>query len=65
MVRALSAGMLSSCRAVVQKSGALIHLLSREVRALPVGPVSSGKEGAQGSESQLHLLAEDEDLRGP
>ena len=65
MVRALSAGKLSSCRAGVQKSGALIHLLSPGVRALPVGRLSSGKEGAQGSGSQLCLLAEDEGPKGP
>ena len=65
MVRALSAGKLSSCRAGVQQSGALIHLLSSGVRTLPVGQLSSGKEGAQGSGSQLCLLAEDEGLKGP
>ena len=65
MVRALSAGKLSSCRAGVQQSGALIHLLSPGVRALPVGRLSSGKEGAQGSGSQLCLLAEDEGQKGP
>ena len=65
MVRALSAGKLSSCRAGVQKSGALIHLLSPGVRALPVGRISSDKEGAQGSGPQLLLLAEDEGLTGP
>ena len=63
MVRALSAGKLSSCRAGVQQSGALIHLLNCGVRTLPVGRLSSGKEGAQGSESQLCLLAEDEVLK--
>ena len=65
MVRALSAGKLSSCRAGVQKSGALIHLLSSGVRTLPVGRLSSGKECAQGSGSQLCLLAEDEGPKGP
>ena len=59
MFRALSAGKLSSCRAGVQKSRALIHLLSPGVRALPVGQLSS----AQWSGSQLHLLAEDEGLK--
>ena len=52
-------------QAGVQKSGALIHLLSPGVRALPVGRLSSGKEGAQGSGSDLHLVAEDEGLKGP
>lgn len=65
MVRALSAGKLSSYRASVQKSGAQIHLLSPGVRAIPVGQLSSGKEGALGSGSQLHLLAEDEGPKGP
>jgi hypothetical protein len=65
MVRALSAGNLSSYRAGVQKSGALMHLLSPRVRALPVGWLSSGKEGAQGSGSQLCLLAEDKGPKGP
>ena len=65
MVRALSAGKLSSCRAGVQKSGALIHLLRPGVRALPEGQLSSGKECAQASGSQLHLLAEDEGPMGP
>jgi hypothetical protein len=65
VVRALSAGKLSFCRAGVQKSGALIHLLSPGVRALPVGRLSSGKEGTQGSGSQLNLLAEDEGPKGP
>ena len=37
MVRALSAGKLSSYRAGVQKSGALIYILSPGVRVLPVG----------------------------
>jgi hypothetical protein len=64
VVRALSAGKLSSCRAGVQKSGALVHLLSPDIRVLPVGRLSSGKEGAQGSGSQLCLLAEDEGLKG-
>ena len=64
MVRALSAGKLSSYRAGVQKSGALIHLLSPGVRAIPVGLFSSGKQGAQGSGSQLCLLAEDEGQTG-
>ena len=61
----LSAGKLSSYRAGVQKSGALIHLLSLGVRAFPVGQLSSGKEGAQRSGFQLCLLAEDEGLKGP
>ena len=65
MVRALSAGKLSSCRAGVQKSGVLIHLLSPGVRALSVGQLSSGQEGAQGSGSQVCLLAKDEGLMGP
>ena len=65
MVRALSAGKLSFCSAGVQKSGALIYLLSPGVRALPVGRLSSGKEGTQGSGSQLNLLAEDEGPKGP
>ena len=65
MVRALSVGKLSSCRAGVQQSGTLILLLSSGVRTLPVGQLSSGKECAQGSGSQLCLLAEDEGLRGP
>ena len=57
--------MLSSCRAGVQKSGALIHLLNPGVRTLPVGRLFSGKEGAQGSGSQLCLLVEDEGQMGP
>ena len=61
VVRAVSAGKLSSCRAGVQKSRALIHLLSPGVRALPVGQLSS----AQWSGSQLCLLAEDEGPKGP
>ena len=65
MVRALSVGKLSSCRAGVQQSGSLIQLLSSGVRTLPVGQLSSGKECAQGSGSQLCLLAEDEDPKGP
>ena len=65
MVKALSAGKLSSCRAGVQKSGTLTHLLSPGVRALPVGQLSSGKEGAQGFGFQLCLLAEDEGPKGP
>ena len=65
MVRALSAGKLSSCWSGLQKSGALIYLLSPGVRALPVGQLSSGKEGAQRSGFQLCLLAEDEGLKGP
>jgi hypothetical protein len=65
VVRALSVGKLSSCRAGVQKSGALIHPLSPGVRAFPVSRLSSGKEVAQGSGSQLCLLAEDECLKGP
>jgi hypothetical protein len=65
VVRELSAGKLFSCRAGVQKSGALIHLLSSGIRALPVGRLSSGKEGAQGSWSELCLLAEDEGPMGP
>jgi hypothetical protein len=64
VVRALSAGKLSSCRAGVQQSGALIYLLSPGVRALLVGRLSSAKEGAQGSGSQLCLLAEDESPMG-
>jgi hypothetical protein len=65
VVRALSAGKLSSCRAGVQQPGTLIHLLSSGVRTLPVGLLSSCKEGAQGSGLQLCLLAEDEGPRGP
>jgi hypothetical protein len=65
VVRVLSSGKLSSCRAGVQKSGVLIHLLSPGVWALPVGQLSSGKEGAQDSGSKLCLLAEDESLKGP
>ena len=65
MVRAFSVGKPSSCRAGVQKSGALTHLLSPRVRALPVGRLSSGKDGAKGSGSQLRLLAEDEGPKGP
>ena len=65
MVRALSAGKLSSCREVVQKSGAQIYLLIPGVRAFPGGLLSSGKEGeTQGSGSQLLLLAEDEGPNG-
>jgi hypothetical protein len=65
VVRALSAGKLSSCWAGVQKSGVLIHLLNPGVRVLSVGRLSSGKEGAQWSGSQLCLLAEDEGPKGP
>jgi hypothetical protein len=65
VVRALSAGKLSSCRAGFQKFGSLIHLLIPGVRAFLVGQLSSGKEGAQGSVSQLCLLVEDEDPMGP
>jgi hypothetical protein len=65
VVRALSAGKLSSCREGVQKSGALVHFLSTGVRALPVGQLSSGKESAWGPGSQLCLLAEDESPKGP
>lgn len=65
MVRALSAGKLSSCRAGFQKSGALVHLLRPGVRALPGGQVSTSKDCTQGSGSQLHLLAEDEVPKGP
>ena len=65
MVRAHSAGKLSSYRASGQKSGAQIHLLSPGVRAIPVGQLSSGKEGTQGSGSQLCLLVEDDGLTGP
>ena len=65
MVRALSAGKLSSCREGAQKSGAQIHLLSPGVRALPGGWYSSGREGAQGSGSQCCLLSEDEGPKGP
>ena len=65
MVRAVSVGKLSSCMAGVQKSGALIYLLSPGVRALSVGQLSSGKEGELGSGSQLCLLAEDEGQMGP
>ena len=52
-------------QAGVQKSGALIHLLSPVVRALPVGRITFDKEGSQGSGSQLCLLAEDEGPKGP
>ena len=65
MVRALSAGKLSSCREGAQKSGAQIHLLIPGVRALPGGQLFSGREVVQGSGSQLCLLAEDEGLKGP
>jgi hypothetical protein len=65
VVRALSAGKLSSCRGDSQKSGAQIHLLSPRVRALPRGKLFSDKEGAQGSGSPLCLLAEDEGPKGP
>ncbi|EDL18878.1 mCG144679, partial [Mus musculus] len=44
VVRALTAGKLSSYSACVQKFGALIHLLSPGVIALPVGQLSSAKE---------------------
>jgi hypothetical protein len=54
LVRALSASKLSSFRAGVQQSEALIiHLLSSWFRTLPVGRLSSGKECAQGSGSQF------------
>ena len=65
MVRALSAGKLSSCREGAQKSGAQIHLLSPGVRALPGDRLSFDEEGAQGSGFQLYILAEDEGLKGP
>jgi hypothetical protein len=65
VVRAVSAGKLSSCREGAQKSGAQIHLLSPRIRSLPGGLLFSGKEGAQGSGSQLCLLVEDEELKGP
>ena len=65
MVRALSAGKLSSCRVGVQKSRSLIHFLSPGVTALTGGQLSSGKEGALGSRSQLCLLSEDEGPKGP
>ena len=64
VVRALSAGKLSSYRAGFQKSGALIHLLSPRVIALTVGRLSSGREGIEKSGSQLCLLAGDEGLKG-
>ena len=48
VVRALSAGKLSSYRAGVQKSGALIHLLSPRIRALPVGRLSSARKVPRG-----------------
>jgi hypothetical protein len=64
VVRALSAGKLSSCREGVQKFGALIHFLSPGVRDLLQGRLSSGKEGALGSGSELCLLAEDEGPKG-
>jgi hypothetical protein len=60
VVRALSIGKLSTCRADVQKSEVPIHLLIPGVRALPGGQLSSGKEHAQGSGSQLCFLADDE-----
>ena len=65
VVRVLSAGKLSSCRAGVQKCGALIHILTSGVRVIHVGQLSSGKEYAQGSGSQLSLLAEDQGPMGP
>jgi hypothetical protein len=65
VVRGLSASKLSSFRAGVQQSGALILLLSSGVRTLPVGWLSSDKECVQESGSQLHLLAEDEGPIGP
>ena len=52
-------------QAGVQKSGALIHLLSPGVRALPVGRISSDKEGAQGSGTQLCLLDENVGSKEP
>jgi hypothetical protein len=63
VVRALSVGKLSFCRAGVQKSRALIYLLSPGVKALPVGGLS-GKKSSQGSGSQLCLLAEDKGPKG-
>ena len=65
MVRILSAGKLSSWGAGIQKSGALIYLLSPGVGALPVGRLFSGKESVQGSGSKLCLLDKDEGSRGP
>jgi hypothetical protein len=65
MVRAVSAGKLSSFRVYVQKSEALIHLLSPGVRTLPISQLSSGKEVSQVARSQLCLLAEDEGSTGP
>jgi hypothetical protein len=59
VVRALSSGMLSSCREGAQKSGAYTHLLSPGVRVLHGCWLSSCREGAQ-----LCLLAEDEGLKG-
>jgi hypothetical protein len=64
VVRALSAGKLSSFRECVQKSGAQIHLLSPGFRALSGGWLSSGVEGTQGSEYQLCLLAKNEGPKG-
>ena len=64
MVRALSAGKLSSCREGAQKSGAQMDLLIPGVRALPRGRHSFGREDAQGSGSQLYLMDENEG-KGP
>jgi hypothetical protein len=65
LITTLSTGKLSSRRTGVQKSRALIYLLSPGVRTLPVGWLSSGKEGVQGSGSQLSLLSEAEGPKWP
>jgi hypothetical protein len=61
VVRAVSAGKLSSCTEVWSSD-----LPPRpRVRALPGGWLSSGGQGAQGSGSQNHLLTEDEGPERP
>ena len=65
VVRALSAGKLSSCREGAQKSGSQIYLLSPRVRALPGGQLSFSREGVHRFKDQLCLLAEDEGPKGP